>query len=149
MRIQPKETFFSTSLWLAESIVELDKIDKSKPGNRGDITMNEAHLKNLKFITENTHKLLCIPLADAEAVVSSVPREMWNKDYERPNNKGDVIRMPNGSSCRIIDIYRLLKESYSPVVKAVVSVIKDYSMEYRVGGASEVPDWMQGQEVAP
>ena len=146
MRIQPRETFYSTSLFLAKSIIELDKKDKER--KQEDTSTNDAHLRKLKYIKESTHEDLKMPLAIAEAIVASTERDKWGKEFEGKNNLDKRITIKGGKSIRVLDIYRLLKEAYSPMIDAVVDVIKDYSMEYRMSPSENdnVPTWLGGKE---
>jgi hypothetical protein len=146
MQMQPKQTFFSTSLWLAEAIVDLDKKERINRGEKTDL--NDYHLKKIEEIRVDTHPQLKIPLANAEAIVASTPMEKWKMAYEGKDNDGQIIKLDNIKQVNVLDIYRLLKESYRHSIKAVVDVIKDYSMEYRMSTglsvAGEIPDWMGG-----
>ena len=141
MQIQPKQTFYSTSLWLARAILEFDKKDKMSKGQSHEI--NDKHLKEIDFVTKNTHQDLKMPLAVAEAVVASVPMENWNKPYGGRDNNGDQVRV-NNREASVLDIYRLLKESYLISIMAVVDTIKEYSSEYRMAqaGDANIPSWI-------
>jgi len=122
-----------------------DKLEKKEP-----TTNNDKHLKQLRFIADNTHEELKLPLAISEAIVASTPMEHWKKPYSGKDNEGNVIRMENigEKETSVLDIYRLLKESYRHTVKAVVDTIKPYSIEYRATGTTgagfDIPDWMGG-----
>jgi len=144
MRNQPPGTFFSTSLWLATSIVELDKLKKEE--ENANTSQNDKFLAELREIKNNTHKDLKKYLAEVETIVAAYPRERWNDEYEGMDNKENPIRI-NDRNVRIIDLARLLKESYETMVRVVGFIIKDYSMEYRnvpSMGGSDVPVWMGG-----
>lgn len=146
MRVQPEGNFYSTSLSQAFAMVKLDMKDKQKKNE--DTSMNEAHLKTLKYIEENTHKDLKMPLAIAEAIVASTEKQKWNKESGSRNNAGDNARLPDGSQLRVIDIYRLLKESYTPIVEVVCDIIQPYTMEYRmtVDSGSYMPSFLGGKQ---
>jgi hypothetical protein len=141
MQMQPKQTFYTTSLWLAEAILEFDKKDKTSRGE--SVEVNDRHLKRLAFVTRYTHEELKMPIAVAEAVVASTPMEQWNKPYGGRNTEGDCVRVGN-KEASVLDIYRLLKESYRSAIMAVVDTIKEYSSEYRVAQNSDanVPSWI-------
>jgi hypothetical protein len=145
--IQPVGTFFTTSLWIGRAIVYLDKNTKQK--DHLDIKLNDEYLKRMEGIMRNTHELLLIPLARAEAVVASTPKEAWSQiEYDGKNNKDQTIRIKD-KTVRVVDIAQYVKESYGEVVDMVVDTIKDYSIEYRAeagfgGSNAETPDWMGG-----
>jgi uncharacterized protein YqgV (UPF0045/DUF77 family) len=147
MVIQPVGTVFTTSLWVGRAIVYLDKHTKIK--DHLDTKLNEKYLDRMDFIMQNTHELLKIPLARAEAVIASTPKEQWSQiEYDGKNNKDQTIRVKD-KSVRVVDIAQYVKESYGEVVDMVVDTIKDYSIEYRAeagfgGSNAETPDWMGG-----
>jgi hypothetical protein len=146
LQIQPKQTFYTSSLWLADSVVWIDRKDKIQKGE--DVSLNDTYLKELGFISENTHELLKIPIAVSEAVVASTPMDKWRTPYDKKNIDGELIKI-EGKETTILDIYRLLKESYRTSLRAVVDIVKDYSMEYRHTGNldNEAPDWMGGEQI--
>jgi len=141
MLIQPKETFYSTSLSLATTINNLDMKNKMKKGE--DITNNKKNSKDLSNITRNTHSNLKLPLAKAEAIVASKERPDWNSEYEGRDNEDARISKTDGRSVKILDMYMMLKEAYTPIVNVVVDVIKDYTLEYRFSPDSGLtPSWL-------
>lgn len=126
MRIQPEGSFYSTSISLAFSMVRLD----SK--GRKDMTPHKKYLETLTKIQKETHDKLKMPLAKVEAIVDSIERQKWNKEYDGKDNSGHRIYMKYGSELRVLDMYQYLKEAYTPIVEIVVDIIQPYSMEYRV-----------------
>lgn len=126
MRIQPEGKFYSTSISLAFSIVKLDQKD------RKDVSKHKGYFDKLKYIEENTHENLKMPLAKVEAIVDSIERSKWNKEYEGKNNNDTHVKKRDGKEIRILDMYQYLKEAYTPIVEIVVDIIGPYSMEYRM-----------------
>lgn len=149
MRIQPRETFYSTSLSLARAIVNLDK--RNKADNNEDYSINDKYLKTLDEISKKTHKDLNLRLAKAEAIVASKDRSQWNITYEGKDNFDTKVKMPNGKSVTVMTIYMLLKESYTPVVDIVVDILKPYTMEFRETSNDSgmfSPSWLGGNNEA-
>jgi hypothetical protein len=147
MQSQPRGTFYTTSFWVAESIIRLDKKDKASKGE--SIDDNIRHGERLKFIRENTHEFLLLPLAIVEATVSATPPEHWRRPYDGKNNKGERIVIKNktgGYETTVLDLYRLMKESYREAVLAVADTIQPYSMDYRVSANNgDIPGWIGGE----
>jgi hypothetical protein len=129
---QGGDRLYSTSLSLALAMVKLDMLDKKKGGKNIDVSKNKEFLKKLEYIEENTNENLLMPLAVVETIIASTPMERWDKEFEGVNNQGNKIRMENERYATILDMYRLLKESYTPVVEIVAEIIQPYSEEYRV-----------------
>jgi hypothetical protein len=144
MQTQPRGNFYTTSFWLAESMVYLDKKDKVITGDSTD--ENTRHAERLSFIRENTHADILMPLAIVEAIVASTPPEHWRKPYDGKNNKGERIVIKNktgGYETTILDLYRMMKESYLEAVLAVADIIKPYSLDYRVSNTQgDLPGWL-------
>jgi hypothetical protein len=61
-----------------------------------------------------------------------VPKERWGGEYKGYDNNDEKILLgDSGKPARYIDIYRLIKESYTSLVKIVAEVTQPYSMEYK------------------
>ena len=146
MKIQPRGTFYSTSLSLAIAMVKLDMIDRQSK-NEKDIDRHKKYLKELERISETTHKDLDMPLATAETIVSSIEPTKWNTEYGGKDNRGERIALPDGQSIKIIDLFQRLKESYTPIMLIVVEIIQPYSMEYRMSNANDTiaPAFLTGK----
>lgn len=140
---QPQtSTFYTKSLSLAEAIVKLDKNTQPKLN-----PINDKYLKDLEFISDNTHIKVMMPLSDVESIVSSKPLEQWRTSIDLQDNKGDRIRINETKETTVIDLNRMLKESYRTCLLIVVDIAKDYSLDYRtapVMGSYDVPEWMAG-----
>jgi len=130
MRIQPRDTFYSTSLWLAKAILTFDMKDKKKLGVMA-YKDNEIWLKKLEDIKHKTHPDIDRPLADIEAIVASKDRSMWGQEFEGKDNTDEDLEI-DGDAVTILDLYRYLKESYEVMMLAVADVVQDYSSEYRM-----------------
>jgi len=131
MQIKPPQ-FYTTSLFLALNILGMDETGQSA-----------KKIKELNQIKEQTHEDLNIRLAKAEAIVDSRPLETWGKPLEDLlDNNGKRIRI-NGKPINILDLYMYLKESYQPMLEAVSSIAKDYTMEikFNLGGNGGNPEW--------
>lgn len=142
VELPPTRTFYSNSLWIAEAIVKLDK--NTQPTLN---PVNDKYLADLKFIAENTHPKVMMPLADVESIVASKPLEQWRTSIDLQDNKGDRIRINDIKETTVIDLNRMLKESYRSCLLIVVDIAKDYSLDYRtapVMGSYDVPEWMAG-----
>jgi hypothetical protein len=129
---QGGDRMYSTSLSLALAMVKLDILDKRKGNKSADVSKNREFLKKLEYIEKNTHEGLLMPLAVIETIIASTPMERWDKEFEGVNNQGNKVRMENERYATILDMYRLLKESYTPIVEIVAEIIQPYSEEYRV-----------------
>ena len=139
MIVQPRETFYSTSLFLARAIVTLDMKGKSEE----ESFVNRKHLKKLDYIVKNTHEDLKKPLAVVEAIVASKERSEWGKEYGGRNNDHEEVELADGTKLNIMDLYRLMKESYGDCIMAVVDVVTEYSSDYRYAQAnSDGVAWM-------
>jgi len=139
MIVQPRETFYSTSLFLARAIVTLDMKGKSEE----ESVINRKHLKKLDYIVKNTHEDLMKPLAVVEAIVASKERSEWGKEYGGKNNRNEEVELKDGTKLYIMDLYRLMKESYGDCIMAVVDVVTEYSSDYRYAQpASDGVAWM-------
>jgi len=140
MLVQPRETFYTTVLVLAKSIVTLDMKDKKKKNQ--DFSMNVTHLKTLDYIMKNTHEDILKPLATVEAIVASVDRTRWGLEYEGMNNRGEHIDI-NDERAKVLDLYQRLKEALDPMVECVVDIVQEYSSDYRFNqGGSGSPSWL-------
>lgn len=134
MRIQPRETYFSTALSLAKAIIRLDM--KDAPEDSDDYKRNKKHLDALDNIKNKTNDILNVPIAKVEAIVSSYDRMDWGRDYEGLDNTGNRVQDEQGDPVKIIDLYQMLKEALEPITMAVVDVVKDYSADWKMGGGS-------------
>ncbi len=124
------------------AIVKADKRTKAKEG--ANTAQNDKYLEELKFIRNNTHKELKKYLALVEVIVATTPPEKWYEEYQGTDNKGNPIMIEN-RNIRIMDMARLLLESYETIMDAVCYVIYDYSMEYRISepmSGGDMPNWM-------
>jgi len=130
MQIKPPQ-FYTTSLFLALNILGMDESPESK-----------KRIKELNLIKEQTHEDLNIRLAKAEAIVDSRPLETWGKPLEDlVNNDGKRIKIKS-RPISVLDLYMYLKESYQPMLEAVSSIARGYTMEVRFNyGETGNPDW--------
>jgi len=143
MRIQPRDTFYSTSLWLAKAILTFDMKDKEKKGM--NVSANKEWLKKLEFIKHKTHEDINRPLADIEAIVASKDRTVWGREFEGKDLDDEDIEIKD-ERVTILDLYRHLKEAYEVVILSVVDIVQEYSSEYRMGD-TEGGGFMGGGEV--
>ena len=150
MQSQPRGTFYTTSFWVAESIVYPDMKDKeNQKDNFEDLEVSKQFKKELEFIRENTHSRINLPLSIVEAVVASTPPEQWRKVYDGKTFDGSRVHVWDGNNAgretTILDLYYLMKESYLTAVMAVAETIKSYSMDYRMSQSSDSAlDWLGG-----
>lgn len=138
VQIKPRE-FYSTSLYLAIVILEIDGI------NTGNV--NTEWLEKLYFIKENTHSELNIPLAKAEAIIDGTKIESWGREVpDLEDNFGKRIDI-NGRPMKVIDVHQRLKESYLPVLQAVSNVVRTYSLDIRMDiGGDSLPSWLKTKD---
>jgi len=138
MQTKPRE-FYTTALLIAMTILEVDQKIGGKDHSKG--------LIELKYIMENTHKDLKIPLALAEAYVDSTRIEKWGAEREIKDNKGNLVKI-KGRPVSVLDIYQRMKESYLPILREVSDVVKDYSldMRFRIGEGGSSMGWLKEEQ---
>lgn len=135
VQIKPRE-FYSTSLYLAIVIIEIDAINTGKD--------NKKWLDKLMFIKKSTHEELNIPLAKAEAIIDGTKIERWGVEVpDLEDNFGKRIDI-DGRPMKVIDVHQRLKESYLPVLQAVSNIVRTYSLDIKMDiGGDGLPAWMK------
>ena len=141
MIVQPRETFYSTSLFLAKAIVTLDMKGKLD----SEAVDNKKWLEKLDNIAKYTHPDLKKPLAEIEAIVASRERSEWGKEYSGKTKDGYEVEMEDGTKLNILGLYRLMKESYGECIMAVVDIVTEYSSDFRNSYSNgDTPAWADG-----
>jgi len=148
MRIQPRETFVSSSLYLASSIIKLDMKIKERENNWKEVEENKKWLKKLEHIQKNTNDELLVPLAKIEAIVASKEKDQWGKEYDGKNVKGERVKVQD-QYIDYLDLYLFLKEAYGDIVNAVVDVVQDYSSDFRYMGNNNEGGWLSDPPQMP
>lgn len=143
MRLQPRETFVSSSLYLAKSIIKFDK--KNKIDENQPYMDNDKQIKRLEYIQAFTNEYVKLPLAKVETICSSMEKHQWGREYDGKNLDNSTIEDKDGSPVTILDLYLHLKEAYGEVVDAVVNIVQDYSSDFRMTGGGMGMDWLGGQ----
>lgn len=121
----PALTFYTSSVRYALQAVKLHlrKVDGIEYSN------TQKAYKKLKYLIQNTHKDLLLPLHAVEVKVAITDFSRWGDTTDMVDNNGKPL-----SDLTVYRMFLRLTESYEDVIDVVTEVGENYSVEIPSSG---------------